>query len=326
MQEDQKLMEDVENDANYQDKFAQANPSPVLSSAADGTLQFINPAASKLVQDLALEKVEDLLPVDHDGLVRACLKTGVTLTETCHMRNRDIVWSYQPTDKSDVVFVYGHDITAYQPEPPAPKGLPEANPNPVLVYSLSGQLQFKNRAVTRLIDADKLEGIEDILPVNHKKLVDMSINTRMPVAGDRCCGGRSIVWSYQLSAKGASVQIYGYDVTDQHPENFSNNSFPEINPSPVVTSDPLGDLRYTNSATALLLQDLGLENAKDLLPAEHQGLVKACHSTNTPLTKQHQIGEKVLSWSYHPVVGSDVIYIYGHDITGYCVDASIEED
>ncbi len=309
-----------------QDKFAQANPSPVLSSAGDGTLQFVNPAALKLMHDLALEQVEDLLPVSHKGLVRACLKTGVTLTEKCQMSDRNIVWMYKSADESDVVYVYGHDISAYQAETPSSTGLPEANPNPVLVYDLDGEVQFKNRAVSRLVKALKLANIEGILPVNHKKLVETCIKTKMPAAGDRYSGEHSIVWSYQLSAKGTTIQIYGYDVTNQHPENFSNNSFPEINPSPVITSDPYGELRYTNSATSLLLLDLGLDNIKDLLPDEHKGLIKACHSTNTPLTKQHQAGEKILSWSYHPVAGSDVIYIYGHDITDCHSSVSGEQD
>ena len=299
-------------------KFAQANPSPVLSSTADGTLQFVNPAASKLMHELEFEHVKDLLPDDHESLVRACLSTGTTLTEECHLGDRNIVWSYRPIDESDVVYIYGHDVTKYQSEPSSSKGLPEANPHPVLTYNLEGEVLFENRAVSMLLDKLKLESITDMLPANHEKLVESCIKTKAPIAGDRQVSGRSIVWSYRLSDDYEAIHIYGYDVTNRHPEDYSSNSLPEVNPSPVITSGPNGTMRYANNATLLLLLDLELDSVEALLPPDHIGMVKACHSTKTPLTSRHQVGLKILTWSYHPVVDSDVIYIYGHDITDYC--------
>jgi hypothetical protein len=319
-------MTEFDSDLNPGYKFAQANPSPVLSSTADGTLRFVNPAASKLMHDLELEHVKDLLPDGHESLVKACLSTGTTLTEECHLGDRNIVWSYRPIDEGDVVYIYGHDVTKYQSEPSSSKGLADANPHPVLTYSLNGEVLFKNHAVSMLLDDLKLETIEDILPVNHEKLVKSCVKTRAPIAEDRVVSGRDIVWSYRLSDDYEAVHIYGYDVTDQHPEDLPVSSLPEVNPSPVITAGPGGTTRYANNATLLLLLDLGLDSVEALLPPDHKGMVKACHSTKTPLASRHQVGLKIFTWSYHPVVDSDVIYIYGHDITDYCSNTSAEED
>lgn len=311
-------MIEFENDTHQQYNFAQANPSPVLSSRADGVLQFVNQAALKLMLDLKLEIVDDLLPVDHEGLVMACLKTGVTLSEERQLNNRNIVWSYQPTNDSDIVYIYGYDVTAYQPKDTNLKCLPEANPNPVLIYKKGGTIHFSNIAVSMLLNDLELENVEDVLPVNHRELLSVCLNTRTPVAGDRQACDHCIVWSYQLSDSGEVIYVYGCDVSQHQPKDFSADDLPGVNPNPVLTSGPDGTLRYSNYATSLLLLDLELDNVEDMLPQDHKGMVKACHATNTPLTAQHKIGERKLVWSYHPVDASDVIYIYGHDITDYC--------
>ncbi|MFV2005742.1 MAG: hypothetical protein ACC650_11070, partial [Gammaproteobacteria bacterium] len=281
-----------------------------------------NPAALKLQQDLALQQVVDLLPLAHKGLVCACLKTGITLTGECLSGERNMVWSYQPGGENDTVYIYGHDVTAYQSEPSAVRGLPQSNPNPVLTYSIEGDLQFKNRAVSILLNELKLDNVKYILPGNHERLVQSCLETSAPVAGDQQVFGRSMVWSYCLSDDGESVHIYGHDVTKLYPEDASGYSLPEINPNPVVTSGPDGKTHYANNATLLLLLDLELDEVEDLLPQSHKGMVKACYTTKTSLTIQHQAGEKTFIWSYHPVGVSEVIYIYGHDVTGYEANAN----
>jgi hypothetical protein len=307
------------------DKFAMANPNPVLSSAVDGKLQFSNPAALKLMQDLELERTDDLLPADHKGLVAACLKTEMTLTGECKRGGRHIVWSYKSTDADDVVYIYGYDVTAYEPELSSSHGLPEANPNPVLTCGADGAVQFKNNAVSQLLTVLGSENLEDVLPANHKELIESCLKTRAPVTEERYTGGRSVVWSYRISDDRNLIYIYGHDVTGHHSSNVCTSALSEVNPSPVLTSGPSGVPRYTNQATLQLIQDLGLKNVEDLLPSDHSGMVKASHSTGTPLTILNQIGERTFVWSYHPAWNSDVIYIYGHDVSIYSMNALTED-
>jgi hypothetical protein len=69
-----------------------------------------------------------------------------------------------------------------------------------------------------------------------------------------------------------------------------------------------------------LLQDLGIEDVGEILPHNHKELVKACLTTNAPIIRERKIGGRTIIWSYYPIDDSDLIYIYGHDITDYHPD------
>ena len=311
-------MAEFDNDEQADGAFVLANPNPVLSSDAEGILQFINPAATSLMHEVEVEHADELLPSDHKGLVRACLETGVTLTEECQLAGKNVVWSYQPTGKSDVVHIYGYDVTRFHLQQPYSKSLPEANPNPILTYNSEGQLIFKNSALLKLLDNLAMENIEDILPVNHKSLMAFCLKTESPVTEERITGSKSLVWSYQLLDHSEDLCIYGFDVTAYDVGRKERKALPEINPSPVLSANSDGAVQFTNDAVCQLLLDFQLEKVEDLLSAEHVGIVKACFLTNTPLNVRSTNGGKTFNWSYLPVDGSELIYIYGHDITDLC--------
>ena len=94
-----------------QTKFAEANPSLVLSCWADGMLRFVNPATLKLLQGLGLESAEDILPGVHKELVKNCLKTSTLLTEERKVGGRTLTWSYRSVADGSRIYIYGHDIT-----------------------------------------------------------------------------------------------------------------------------------------------------------------------------------------------------------------------
>jgi hypothetical protein len=311
------MIEKRESNTISNEKFANANPNPVLSSNAEGVLQFINPAATDLMHEVEVENVDDLLPVDHKGMVKACLATGVTLTEECQLVSRNIVWSYQSIGKNDVVHIYGYDVTRYHLQQPYSKSLPEANPNPVLIYNSDGVLIFKNSASLKLLDKFGRKNIEDILPVNHTSLMKYCFTTDSPVTEERLAGGSIIVWSYELLDDSDDLCIYGFDVTAYDSGRQDRKALPDINPNPVLASDSDGALQFTNAATCQLLLDFKEEIVEGILPAGHVGIVKACLLTNTPLNIQNTKCGKTFNWSYMPVDGSDFVYIYGHDVTDF---------
>jgi AraC-like DNA-binding protein len=87
------------------------SPQPVLSSEWDGIPQFVNPATSQLLEELQLENVEDILPPNHKGLVKACMKTSTPLTEKHSTGGRTIVWSYHPTNNNNEIYIYGQTVS-----------------------------------------------------------------------------------------------------------------------------------------------------------------------------------------------------------------------
>jgi transcriptional regulator of aromatic amino acid metabolism len=318
-------MTEFDNGEELEDAFVLANPNPVLSSDAEGILQFINPAATDLMQEVEVENADDLLPDDHKGMVKACLATGATLTEECQLSSRNLVWSYQPVGRNDVVHIYGYDVTRYHLQQPYCKSLPEANPNPVVTYNTDGKLIFKNSAVLKLLDNLGRENIEDILPVAHTSLMEYCFTTDSPVTEERLAGGRIIVWSYKLLDDCGDLCIYGFDVTAYDAGRQDRKALPDINPNPVLTANSDGAIQFTNDAVSQILLDFKIEKVEGMLPADHVGIVKACFLTSTPLNAQNTQCGKTFNWSYLPVDGSEVIYIYGHNITDIYLNRSRDE-
>ena len=302
-----------------QTKFAEVNPNPVLSSGADGALHFVNPATTQLLRALRLERVEDILPGDHKELVRICLKTGIRLTQECESGGRTLTWSYQSVADGDEIYIYGHDITDYQTATSDAMEFPRSNPSPVLSYGADGKLHFVNRATSQLLLDLGIEDVEEILPRNHKELVKACLKTSTPLTEECKVGGRNLVWLYRSISDSDSdrIYIYGHDISGCNPRIFCIEGFPKANPNPIFSSGTDGVPRFMNYATSHLLQDLELENTEEILPRNHKELVNACLKTSEPLIRERKVGDRTIVWSYHPIDDSDLIYIYGHDITGY---------
>lgn len=311
-------MKEIENNTSHEEKFVHANPNPVLSSSADGVLLFANPAASKLILELELEQIEDLLPADHKGLVKACLMTRMKLSGECDRAEHNIVWSYQCSDEKDVVYLYGYDVSKYQADNLTQNLLPKADPNPVISSSVDGIFNYFNPAVTKLLEDLHLTDIEDLLPLDHKGLLHASAVSRMILTEENNIDGRALVWTYKSFEDSDEIFIYGHDLKSCNSKMFCTEALPRSNPSPVLSVDEKGGPTFINNAALKLLEKLELGSIEDLLPPDHIGMVKACLTTNTALTTEYQVKEKTMVWSYHPVNAGDIVYIYGHDITDYC--------
>jgi hypothetical protein len=186
----------------------------------DGELHFVNPATSQLLYDLRMENVEEILPCNHKALVTACLKFGTPLTEECKVAGRNIVWLYRSISGSDDVYIYGHDISGCDPKIFCIEGFPKANPNPIFSAGADGVPRHMNYATSQLIQDLELESTEDILPRNHKELVNACLKTSAPLIRERKVGGRTIIWSYHPIDDSDLIYIYGHDVTGYHPNIF----------------------------------------------------------------------------------------------------------
>ena len=298
-------------------EFPRSNPSPVLSCGTDGELHFANPATSKLLQDLGIEDIKEILPRNHKELVHACLKTSAPLIRECKVGGRTLAWLYRSIGGSDEIYIYGHDVSAYQSSPSDILEFPRANPSPVLSCRTDGELHFVNPATSQLLQDMGIEDIEEILPRNHKELVKSCLKTSIPLTEERKTGGRTLVWLYRSISDSDEIYIYGHDISGCDPKIFCIEGFPRANPNPIFSAGADGVPRYMNYATSELLKKLELENTSDILPRNHKELVNACLKTSEALIRERKVGGRTIIWSYHPIDDSDLIYIYGHDITDY---------
>jgi AraC-like DNA-binding protein len=193
---------------------------------------------------------------------------------------------------------------------------PLANPNPVLSTNCDGVMDFLNPAVLHLLDELRLARVEDMLPRAHNELLKACSDSDTVLTDERKVGSRTFAWSYHKDGVGDLVYIYGHDVSGYISRPSRTEALSGINANPVFSSIPDGSLRFINPAVSLLLKEFELETAKDILPDNHDGLIKACRKTGATLTQEWMREGRAIEWSYHPMNDSNEVYIYGHDVSG----------
>jgi hypothetical protein len=298
-------------------EIPRSNPSPVLSYGTDGDLRFVNPATSQLLQELGMEDIGDILPRDHKALAKACMETSTALIKKHKVGGRTLVWLYRAISGRDEIYIYGHDVSDYQFSTSDILEYPRANPSPVLMSGADGELRFVNPATSQLLQDLGIEDIGEILPRNHKALVKACLKTSTTLTEECKVAGRNLVWLYRSISGSDKIYIYGHDISGCDPKIFCIEGFPRANPNPIFSAGADGMPRHMNYATSRLLQDLKLENTSDILPRNHKELVKACLKTSAPIIRERIVAGRTIIWSYYPIDDSDLIYIYGHDITDY---------
>jgi PAS domain S-box-containing protein len=104
----------VEEKIEHLASFPQLNPNPVLETDATGAVTFCNPAALKILKELALEKEDSslFLPKDFDAILRDWdKKTSVTLFRKAIVKNRVFGGTIQLVPEFKAARIYSHEIT-----------------------------------------------------------------------------------------------------------------------------------------------------------------------------------------------------------------------
>ena len=92
--------------------FVRFNPDPVMELAADGTLNYLNPAAREMARSLKLSDPEAILPRNAAAIAEECLRLGNSkLCQEISIDGRTLSWSFFPIVASQVVHCYGGDMT-----------------------------------------------------------------------------------------------------------------------------------------------------------------------------------------------------------------------
>jgi signal transduction histidine kinase/DNA-binding response OmpR family regulator len=90
--------------------------------------------------------------------------------------------------------------------------------------------------------------------------------------------------------------------------------FPDEDPSPVLRISTDGVILYCNRASSVLRESWQCRNG-DKLPASWQELLADVLKAAVPQQYEEVCGERTFSLTFAPVVDSDYVNIYGHDIT-----------
>ncbi|NIR32721.1 MAG: PAS domain-containing protein [Gammaproteobacteria bacterium] len=133
----------------------QMNPNPVLAAAADGHLTYVNPAAAETAAGLDVT-VEALLPVEHEDLVRTCIRDHSIQGAHSAVKGRRMAWVYRARESDPSVYIYGHDLSAFAQDDHqdalAGEGLDRLAIG-MLVVNEDLRVRYSNRAAASILGA-----------------------------------------------------------------------------------------------------------------------------------------------------------------------------
>ena len=117
----------------------------------------------------------------------------------------------------------------------------------------------------------------------------------------------------QSGTTGGAVVMH-VDVTEQKMaelETRAQAAFPRFSPHPVLAFAKGGRVVYRNRAATQLLEKFGGE----ILPADLYAFVEGCLSSGHGKLLQTHLGNRTLSWSFHPIPDDEIVHCYATDIT-----------
>ena len=93
-------------------------------------------------------------------------------------------------------------------------------------------------------------------------------------------------------------------------------SFVKENPNPALELSADGSITYLNAAAERLAQAVGRSHPREILPLEVNDIVATCLQSGAGRSNlETKIGDRTISWSFHPLPSSHVVHGYGEDIT-----------
>lgn len=93
-------------------------------------------------------------------------------------------------------------------------------------------------------------------------------------------------------------------------------AFPHWNPNPVLEFSPQGTLTYSNRAAVDLAASMGWSSVRDILPTSSNEIIAECLQTGKPrLRLELPHGERVISWSFFPILPLNVVHCYAGEVT-----------
>jgi PAS domain S-box-containing protein len=93
-------------------------------------------------------------------------------------------------------------------------------------------------------------------------------------------------------------------------------AFPLYNPNPVLELGADGSLTYFNDSAQQMARSFGKIHAKEILPHDVRGIIETCLSSGKSRIGVEMVIEgRTLSWSFFPILVSEVAHAYAVEIT-----------
>src|SRR6266566_5228878 len=109
------------------------------------------------------------------------------------------------------------------------------------------------------------------------------------------------------------------DITDRKAAEIQIQklaAFPRVSPNPVLEFAIDGTLAYANDAALTMAQTLEAEEILSILPGDAGAIARECLSAGQNRLRQEvNIKGRTITWSFFPVISSQVVHCYGADVT-----------
>ena len=93
-------------------------------------------------------------------------------------------------------------------------------------------------------------------------------------------------------------------------------AFPRFNPDPVLEFAADGRLTYLNDAARNMTKTLGVEEPEAMLPKNAAEAARQClKASKSKVNLETTVNGRTLSWTFLPILASNVVHCYGTDIT-----------
>ena len=123
----------------------------------------------------------------------------------------------------------------------------------------------------------------------------------------------------QIDGKNPGIVLNARDVTDRKQTEVAIEklaAFPRLNPNPIFEMAANGRLTYFNKAAEEMAKLIGKEKPSEILPDEINSIVQECLLTGkNNLCRETKVDGRILSWSFFPIIASQVVHCYATDIT-----------
>src|SRR5262245_51831674 len=93
-------------------------------------------------------------------------------------------------------------------------------------------------------------------------------------------------------------------------------AFPRFSPDPVMEVAADGTLTYVNDAAREMAHQLKACDPEAILPRNAAAIAREClQQGQSKLSQQIQMNGRTLTWSFFPIIASQVVHCYGADVT-----------
>ena len=206
--------------------LCQSDEEAVFLLASDGCMLGVNNLAIKLISEGGL--FEKFLPIDHSGLVRACLKTRQSLKRKRDLDGLNIIWTYQvidkvekdkleylviDDDKKDYICLsaqgFSKSVASSWTDRLVTQSINTSLPE--MLFKQNGELECINTHAKQWLVDFKLVEIKGMLPFNHHELIQICFSEKTSLTEARVIDGKTYVWTYESFIDG--VKVFARDLS-----------------------------------------------------------------------------------------------------------------